>query len=371
MEIVSEPDIRSRRGGGRLHAQAALDPALPRHLRRQHGGGQPALRRQRLGAPPGRPARHALRGQEPELDALRRPRDRARGAPPGRAARGGRHGRAGDPPVRCGARARRARCAPRRRRTTTATSPTPTCCRSSSTRRSSRRSSGRCPSCRTPRRRASCARTVSPPTTPRCWSRRRRRPTISRRRSAPDRGRGSGAAAGRRGPAARDPKLVANWLLTELFGALNRAGRDLAHSPITPDRLGRLVDLIQDGTISGPDRQGRVFRHVRDRRGPGGDRRAEGPEADLGCERARADRRPRSSPPTPIRSTSCGATPRSFGWFVGQVMKATQGQANPQLVNEVLRKKLGAEPAAAVLTSSPRGMKFLPCVNDEQSRAGS
>jgi aspartyl-tRNA(Asn)/glutamyl-tRNA(Gln) amidotransferase subunit B len=50
---------------------------------------------------------------------------------------------------------------------------------------------------------------------------------------------------------ARDPKLVANWLLTELFGALNRAGRDLALSPITPEKLGKLVDLIQDGTISG------------------------------------------------------------------------------------------------------------------------
>ena len=58
-------------------------------------------------------------------------------------------------------------------------------------------------------------------------------------------------AAGAAAPTPRDPKLVANWLLTELFGALNRAGRDLAHSPITPDRLGALVDLIQDGTISG------------------------------------------------------------------------------------------------------------------------
>jgi aspartyl-tRNA(Asn)/glutamyl-tRNA(Gln) amidotransferase subunit B len=50
---------------------------------------------------------------------------------------------------------------------------------------------------------------------------------------------------------ARGPKLIANWLLAELFGALNRAGRDLAHSPITPEKLGRLVELIEDGTISG------------------------------------------------------------------------------------------------------------------------
>ena len=56
MEIVSEPDHAQRRGGRRLSAQAALDPALSRHLRRQHGGGLAALRLQRLGAPAGRAA---------------------------------------------------------------------------------------------------------------------------------------------------------------------------------------------------------------------------------------------------------------------------------------------------------------------------
>ncbi len=68
---------------------------------------------------------------------------------------------------------------------------------------------------------------------------------------APDASRAKEARPVADARTARDPKLVANWLLTELFGALNRAGRDLAHSPITPDRLGRLVDLIQDGSISG------------------------------------------------------------------------------------------------------------------------
>ena len=118
-------------------------------------------------------------------------------------------------------------------------------------------------------------------------------------------------AAGAAAPTPRDPKLVANWLLTELFGALNRAGRDLAHSPITPDRLGRSGRPDPGRHHLRADRQGRVFRHVRDRRRPGGDRRAEGPEADLGCDRARAGRRARSSPPTPIRSKSCGTIPRS------------------------------------------------------------
>ncbi len=82
--------------GGRLFAQAALDPALSRHVRRQHGGRLHAVRRQRLGAQ-GRPAlRHALRDQERQLDPLCHAGDRVRSAPPGRADRGGRHGQAGD-----------------------------------------------------------------------------------------------------------------------------------------------------------------------------------------------------------------------------------------------------------------------------------
>ena len=100
MEIVSEPDLQERRGGRDLSAQAALDPALSRHLRRQHGGGFAALRLQRFGAAAGRNVRHALRDQEPEFGALCHAGDRVRGAPPDRADRGGRHGRAADAAVR-------------------------------------------------------------------------------------------------------------------------------------------------------------------------------------------------------------------------------------------------------------------------------
>ena len=65
MEIVSEPDIRSPEEGRPLPAQAALDPAHHRHLRRQHGAGLAARRRERLGAPAGRGTGHPLRDQEP------------------------------------------------------------------------------------------------------------------------------------------------------------------------------------------------------------------------------------------------------------------------------------------------------------------
>ena len=88
-----------RRGGG-LPRQAALDRALPRHLRRQHGRRLHALRRQRLGAQAARAAGHALRDQERELDPLREAGDRVRGAPPDRNHRRRREDRAGDPPVR-------------------------------------------------------------------------------------------------------------------------------------------------------------------------------------------------------------------------------------------------------------------------------
>ena len=231
--------------------------------------------------------------------------------PPDRADRGGRHGRAGDPPVRCGARARRARCAPRRRRTTTAISPTPTSCRSSSTRRSSRRSSGRCPSCRTPRRRASWREYGLSAYDAEVLVAEKASADYFEAALAADRGR-EAAGGGRRGRRrARDPKLVANWLLTELFGALNRAGRDLAHSPITPDRLGRLVDLIQDGTISGriaKDVFAEMFETGAD---PAAIVEQKGLKQISDAERARADRRrdhrrqPRSG------RKAARATPRS------------------------------------------------------------
>ncbi|HEU4498002.1 MAG TPA: Asp-tRNA(Asn)/Glu-tRNA(Gln) amidotransferase GatCAB subunit B, partial [Sphingomicrobium sp.] len=148
-------------------------------------------------------------------------------------------------------------------------------------------------------------------------------------------------AKGTEAPARRDPKLVANWILTELFGALNRAGRDLTRSPVTPERLGRLVDLIQDGTISGRIAKD-VFSHMFE---TGADPAAIVEQkglkqiSDAGAiERIAAE----IIAANPDQVEKLKTNPKVFGWFVGQVMKATQGQANPQLVNEVLRNKLGS-----------------------------
>jgi aspartyl-tRNA(Asn)/glutamyl-tRNA(Gln) amidotransferase subunit B len=145
---------------------------------------------------------------------------------------------------------------------------------------------------------------------------------------------------GAKAAAARDPKLVANWLLTELFGALNRAGRDLARSPITPNKLGRLVDLIQDGTISGriaKDVFAEMFETGAD---PAAIVESKGLKqiSDAGAIERIAEQIIAANPDQVAKLQS---NPKVFGWFVGQVMKATQGQANPQLVNQVLRTKLG------------------------------
>ena len=125
--------------------------------------------------------------------------------------------------------------------------------------------------------------------------------------------RGSQGAAGAR---RRNPRRARPQAGRELAAdrAVRRAQPGRARSGALPDHArparppGRSDPVRHD---LGSDRQGRVRPDVRDRRGSGDDRRAEGPEADLGCRRARADRRPRSSPPTPIRWRSSRATPKS------------------------------------------------------------
>ena len=167
MEIVSKPDMRSADEAKAYLAKLRTHPALPRHLRRRHGEGQPARRRQRLGAPAGRAARHPLRDQERQLDPLHRPGDRVRGAPPDRDHRGRRHDRAGDAAVRSGqgrdaldahqGGGARLPLLPRSR---------PAAARADAGLRRRARSAT-CRNCRTPRRRASCATTA-------CRLRRRR-----------------------------------------------------------------------------------------------------------------------------------------------------------------------------------------------------
>jgi aspartyl-tRNA(Asn)/glutamyl-tRNA(Gln) amidotransferase subunit B len=138
-----------------------------------------------------------------------------------------------------------------------------------------------------------------------------------------------------------DAKLAANWVTGDLFGALNRAGLDIAQAPIAPERLGKLVGMIQAGTISG-----RIAKDVFPRMFETG----EDPEAivaaqglaqisDTGQIEAIVDELIAANP---AQVASYQKNPKALGWFVGQVMKATKGQANPQVVNELLRRRLGS-----------------------------
>src|SRR3979490_2440485 len=139
---------------------------------------------------------------------------------------------------------------------------------------------------------------------------------------------------------ARDGKLAANWVINELFGRLNKEGRDIATSPVSATQLGTIVDLIGEGTISGKIAKD-LFEIVWQE---GGDPRAlveaRGMKqvTDLGAiEKGVAE----LTAASPDRAGQARAKPQLVGWFVGQVMKSSGGKANPQSVNDLLKSKLG------------------------------
>ncbi len=137
-----------------------------------------------------------------------------------------------------------------------------------------------------------------------------------------------------------DPKLAANWMTGELFGALNKAGLSLGHSPISAAQLGGLVALISDGTISGKIAKD-VFQILWDE---GGDpaqiveSRGLKQVTDTGAIEAIVDK---IIADNPSQAAAVKDKPNLFGFFVGQVMKASGGKANPQAVNDLLKAKLG------------------------------
>jgi aspartyl-tRNA(Asn)/glutamyl-tRNA(Gln) amidotransferase subunit B len=138
----------------------------------------------------------------------------------------------------------------------------------------------------------------------------------------------------------RDPKSAANWVIHELFGLLNRAGKGIETSPVKAHQLGRLLDLMADGTISGriaKDVFAEMFETGQD---PGIIVEAKGLKqvSDAGAIEAVVDRVVAANP-TQVEQYRFGNA-KVIGWLVGQVMKATQGKANPKLVNDVLKRRL-------------------------------
>ncbi len=138
----------------------------------------------------------------------------------------------------------------------------------------------------------------------------------------------------------RDGKLAANWVINELFGRLNKEGLSIEASPVSAKQLGAIVDLIASGTISGKIAKD-LFEIVWTEGGDPAaivDKRGMKQVTDTGAIEKEVDEIIAANPD---KVEQAKAKPSMLGWFVGQVMKASGGKANPQAVNEILKQKLG------------------------------
>jgi aspartyl-tRNA(Asn)/glutamyl-tRNA(Gln) amidotransferase subunit B len=138
----------------------------------------------------------------------------------------------------------------------------------------------------------------------------------------------------------RDPKLTANWVIGDYFGAMNKSGANLGNAPVDAARLGALIDLIADDTISGRTAK-EVFEEMWE---TGKDAAAIVEEkglkqiTDTGALETIIDQLIADN--AGQVELYKGGNVKLIGWFVGQVMKATQGTANPGMVNKLLKTKL-------------------------------
>ena len=138
----------------------------------------------------------------------------------------------------------------------------------------------------------------------------------------------------------RDAKLAANWVTQELFGYINKEALELSQSPVTASALGGLIALICDNTISG-----KIAKDVFARMIAGEGEAAAIVEkhglkqvTDTGAIEKVVDEIIAANPDQVAKVKD---KPQTLGWFVGQVMKASGGKANPQAVNDILKAKLG------------------------------
>ena len=138
----------------------------------------------------------------------------------------------------------------------------------------------------------------------------------------------------------RDSQLAANWVINEWLGRLNKETLDIDDSPISADQLGSIIDLIKAGDISGKIAKD-LFEIVWVE---GGDpakiveEKGMKQVTDTGAIEAIIDEIIAGNPDQVAKVKD---KPGLIGWFVGQVMKASQGKANPQAVNQILKEKLG------------------------------
>jgi aspartyl-tRNA(Asn)/glutamyl-tRNA(Gln) amidotransferase subunit B len=140
--------------------------------------------------------------------------------------------------------------------------------------------------------------------------------------------------------AGRDPKAAANWVMGDLFGALNRLGGGIEASPVSAEQLGGLLDLIADGTISGRLAKEVFAEMLLSGDDPGAIVEAKGLRqvTDSGAIEAAIDA-VLAAQADKVAEYRAGRD-KLYGFFVGQVMRATQGKANPAVVNQLLKRKL-------------------------------
>ena len=137
-----------------------------------------------------------------------------------------------------------------------------------------------------------------------------------------------------------DVKLATNWITGELFALLNEKDLEISQSPISAENLSKLINLIKDGTISG-----KIAKSVFELMANGN----KDPKKIIEEKNLKQESDPKaleslidkviSENPDKVKDYKSGKE-KLFGFFVGQVMKASQGKANPKLVNEILKKKL-------------------------------
>ncbi len=140
----------------------------------------------------------------------------------------------------------------------------------------------------------------------------------------------------------RDGKMTANWIINNLLGKLNEAGQGIEETPVSPDQIGAIVDLIKAGDISNQIGK-EVFEIVWNEGGNPAEiveSRGLKQVTDTGAIEAAVDEIIAANPD---KAEQAKEKPNLAGWFVGQVMKATGGKAAPQVVQQLVKSKLGID----------------------------
>jgi aspartyl-tRNA(Asn)/glutamyl-tRNA(Gln) amidotransferase subunit B len=138
----------------------------------------------------------------------------------------------------------------------------------------------------------------------------------------------------------KNAKLVANWVQTELLGALAKSDHTLADSPVSPEALGELIGLIEANTISGKIAKDVFAEMFETGKAPKAIVKEKGLEqvTDTGAIEAMVDEAIANNP-KPVEEYKAG-NPKAIQFLVGQVMKASRGKANPQMVVQLLKDRL-------------------------------